>query len=356
MATSVELSSPATLEGLGTAVPPHRIAQAEIKQRAQEAFADLPGVERYLEIYDRAGVETRYFASPPEWYLEPHTWAERNQRYQHEALELLERAARQALEASGQDPRAVDTLIVVSTTGLATPSLDAHLAQRLGLSSAIRRVPVWGLGCAGGVAGLGLAADLARTSAGGVTLVAAVELCSLHFERGDRSLRHLVATSLFGDGAAAAVLAPPGRGAGPRLRARHSHLFPNSFDVMGWDVLDEGLKVVLSARLPEVVREGLGAAADPILRVAAGRLQHAPHPGGPKVLDAYADALRLDPHHLDVSRRVLAEFGNMSSPTAYFVLQEALRASNSSAPTPILSAAFGPGFSAEFVLVDPVAV
>lgn len=342
-----------TLEGIGTAVPPHRVAQSEIRRRAAEFFHELPGVERYLSVYDNAGVDSRYFAMPTEWYEQETGWRVRNERFVAVATDLLEAASRSALGEARVDPAEVSALVVVTTTGLSTPSLDARLAQRLGLPARIQRVPVWGLGCGGGVAGLGLAAELARAKEG-YTLVTAVELCSLTFNPSDRTIRQLVASSLFGDGAGAVLVAPAGRGTGPALRAHHSHLFPNSFDVMGWDVLDEGLRVVLSPRLPEIVREGLAGAAAPILGPDEDAVQHAPHPGGPRVLDAYTEALRLDPHHLDASRKVLREYGNMSSPTAYFVLREVLR----NQPRPdraVLSGAFGPGFSAEFALLDPVA-
>lgn len=345
----------ATLEGIGTAVPGHQVSQEEIRRRAESFYGALPGVERYLSVYDNAGVRTRYFAMPTGWYEKPQGWAERNRIFVEAATNLLEEAARKALDRAQVSPKDVRSLVVVSTTGLATPSLDARLAERLGLGAGIQRIPVWGLGCAGGVSGLGLGSDLARTRESGVSLVAAVELCSLNFDPGDRSVRQLVATSLFGDGAAAAILAPPGTGTGPGVRARHSHLFPRSFDVMGWDVEDAGLRVVLSPRLPQVVREGLAAAASPILAQAdPAKIQHAPHPGGPKVLDAYADALRLDAHALDASREVLAAYGNMSSPTAYFVLDQVL-ARGPPPKNPILMGAFGPGFSAEFVLLDAAA-
>lgn len=339
-----------TLEAIGTAVPAHEVLQSEIRRRAAEFFGALPGVERYLTVYDHAGVDTRYFAQPVEWYDATHGWADRNRAFVEAALELTERAARSALERAGRDAEEVQSVVAVTTTGLATPSLDAHLAQSLGLRAGVQRVPVWGLGCAGGVAGLGIAADLARAHPDGVSLLVAVELCSLTFDRGDRSLRQLVATSLFGDGAAAAVIGPPSDG--PRITGHDAFLFPNSFHVMGWDVLDEGLRVVLDPNLPEEVRHNLARAAAPILEATDPRtLRHAPHPGGPRVLEAYAAALGLDAASLEVSRRVLARFGNMSSPTALFVLEEALRGAGD-ARQPVLTSALGPGFSANFARIE----
>ncbi|HJQ92704.1 MAG TPA: type III polyketide synthase, partial [Candidatus Thermoplasmatota archaeon] len=275
---------------------------------------------------------------------------------------LVEEAGRSAIAAAGLEEADIDAVVLVSTTGIATPSLEARLSNRIGLRPDIARVPLFGLGCAGGVAGLARAADLAKARPDANVLLVAMELCSLSFDIttalgvGGTSVdkKSLVAASLFADGCAAAVVSGDVAGAeGARWIAGASHLFPRTERVMGWDVADDHLEVVLSPGIPDLVRTELAGILDPFLarhNGGGGPAHWAMHPGGAKVVDAFRDALGLHGDELRFTERVLREQGNMSSPTALFVLREALR--EAEAGDRILASALGPGFSGEFALLE----
>jgi alkylresorcinol/alkylpyrone synthase len=336
---------------IATAVPPHVVSQDAAVEFARGFFVEeLPELDRLLPAFTNTGVERRYLARPVEWYRDPHDFSEKNQVYREAALELSERAANQAIEASGIPRDHFGAIVFVSTTGIATPSLDSHLVQRLGLSRGVARVPIWGLGCAGGAAGLARTADLVRGIRRPALLVSA-ELCSATFLFDDRSKSNLIATALFGDGAAAAVVATDG--AGPELLGGHSHLVDDSEDVMGWRLERGGLRVVFARSIPALVHElAPTIVADALARNghAGEPLQHlVVHPGGAKVLAAYADALEIEPERLDPAHAILREYGNMSGPTALFVLDRFLRENDPSNELGLV-VGLGPGFSAESTL------
>ena len=344
------------LEALGTAVPGAAVPQSAVRARAEEILAALaPDLVEKMSVFDTVGIRQRHFVRPTEWYLEPHGWGDRSAVHAEAGLDLLEAAARDALAQADLTPDAVDGVVLVCTTGIATPSLDARLANRLGLRADVTRVPVWGLGCAGGVAGLNLAADLARADPDKRYLLLALETCSLAFNLNDLSVRAFVATTLFSDGCAAALVRGD-RVQGKRLGALRrglSHQWPRSEDVMGWDVMDEGLRVVFSRRIPAIVEAELGPVVARYLKREGATLgRTAFHPGGTKVLEAYEKALGLPPEELETSRAVLREYGNMSSPTVLFVLRDALRAAPLARGETALLAALGPGFSAELGLLE----
>jgi alkylresorcinol/alkylpyrone synthase len=290
-------------------------------------------------------------------FYEDHSFSEKNDLYVGSALELSEKAARRALDKAGADPADVGAIFFVSTTGLSIPSIDSFLLRRLGLSEHTRRVPVFGLGCAAGASGLGLAAHYARACRPGeLVLLVAVELCGLTFQKGDRSKANLVSTALFADGAAAVVLgrdAGGGRAVGPELLGNHTTTWPGTEDVMGFDVGEHGLKVLLSRSVPSVVYERMPQN----LRLALGSvglslddIRHPViHPGGAKVLDAFEEVLGLEPGGLDLSREVLREHGNMSSVTVLFILERFLAGGDYAPGEHGVLSAMGPGFSAEHV-------
>ncbi|MDH3596041.1 MAG: type III polyketide synthase, partial [Rhodospirillales bacterium] len=254
------------LLSLATAVPPYRLTQREVAARAPEIFSGLGGrLDCLLPVYGNAGIETRYSCVPLDWYLKPSGLKERNALYIENALDLIARAAGNCLARAGLAPDAVDTLIVVSTTGLSTPSLDARLMERLAFRRDLQRLPVFGLGCAGGVLGLARAAALARAAPGSRVLLLVVELCGLTFRAGDRGSSNVVATALFGDGAAAALIAAEDAEAGPALLAWGEHTWPDSLDVMGWRVEDDGFGVLFSRDIPTILRKRFGAAVDEFL-------------------------------------------------------------------------------------------
>jgi alkylresorcinol/alkylpyrone synthase len=343
------------LEALGTAVPGAPIPQAALRAKAEEVLAVLaPELLDKLSVFETVGIDTRHFVRPIEWYLEPHGWGERNAVYADVGTKLLEEATRRALADARLPPEAIDGVVLVSTTGISTPSLDARLANRIGLRPDVARVPVFGLGCAGGVGGLRIASDLARANPEERYLLLSLELCSLAFNLTDMSVRAFVATTLFADGCAAALVrgdACEGRTLA-RVGAGAAHQWRDTEDVMGWDVLDEGLRVVFSRRIPEITRHQLRPVVERLAKSSgATPTRYVFHPGGTKVLEAYEEGLGLDPRALDSARRVLRAFGNMSSPSVLFVLQEALRERAMRADDVALLAALGPGFSAELMLL-----
>jgi alkylresorcinol/alkylpyrone synthase len=272
--------------------------------------------------------------------------------------EVGEEAVRRALDRAGLAPSDVDQLWFVTVTGVSTPSLDARLANRLGLKASVRRTPIFGLGCLAGAAGVARAADLLRAFPDEIAVMLSVELCSLTLQREDASVANLVATGLFGDGAAAVVLAGGRRadGApGPRVLATRSVLYPDTEWVMGWDVVDTGFKVLLSSKVPEVIEARVGGDVDAFLAahgLARGDVRHwVAHPGGPKVLEAFRRGLGLSEAAVERSRRSLREVGNLSSASVLFVLGDLLDAGEARPGDLGVLAAMGPGFSAELVLL-----
>ena len=336
---------------VATALPPHRIGQEEAKAFARGMFSRRDGdFERLLPIFDNVNVDNRYFCVPVEWFERDHGFPEKNALYVEHALELSEKAARRALDRVGAGPEDVGAIFFVSTTGISTPSLDAKLIFRLGLSEHTRRVPIWGLGCSAGAAGIARAAEHARLYPEKLVLLVAVELSGLTFQRGDRSKSNLIATSLFADGAAAVLL---GDSKGLEVLGSYSTTWPGTEDVMGWDLVDAGLKVQLSKSVPTIVqakfRDNLEEACAS-LNLDFGALRHfVLHPGGSKVLDAFEEVLGMEAGGLTTSRDVLRDCGNMSSVTVLFILERFLESREFAKGDLGVLSAMGPGFSAEHV-------
>jgi alkylresorcinol/alkylpyrone synthase len=336
------------IRAVATAVPGHVLPQAELREFAARFFAaDFPALPRLLRVFDNAAIERRQLVRPRGWYEQPRGFAEKNAVYVEEALVLAEQAAATAIERAGVTAAELGAVVLVTSTGLATPSLDSVLVQRLGLSRSIARVPVWGLGCAGGAAGVARAAAMAR-GLGRAVLLVAVEICSVTFVHEDRSRSNLVATALFGDGAAAAVLGAGGHG--PAVLGGFSHLVDDSAEVMGWTLRETGLQVRFARSIPGIVRQHVPRVVDAALAEHGLRREQVRHwvmhPGGAKVLAAYEDALGLAEGRLEHARAVLREHGNMSSPTVMFVLERWLRAEAAS-ERPAVLMSLGPGFCAE---------
>jgi alkylresorcinol/alkylpyrone synthase len=343
------------LRSLVTGTPPYRVPQTEIQAAARTLFPRMAARPQLLDVFSNAQISARALARPLEWYLQPRGFGEKNAVFIEEARALITRLGAEALARAELRPADVDAVVVVNTSGLSTPSLDAWLIESLGLNRHAARLPVWGLGCAGGAAGLARAADLVRAGFRRVLYVA-VELCSLTLVKGDESKSNFVGTALFADGGAALVVtAPHVPGPGPllSLHGAYSTLIENSEDIMGWDVVDAGLKVRFSRDIPTLVRSMMRENVADALASHGWTPEdvdtYVVHPGGVKVLSAYEEALSLPPGALDSSRRVLREYGNMSSATVLFVLDETLKAGTRGRT--ILSA-MGPGFSAEHVLME----
>lgn len=342
----------AHIMAVGTAVPPYCLRQDDIQEFAAALFRDnLHNLDRLLPVFANSLIKTRHLSQPLAWYAGKHSFAEANAVYEQVAVELAERAAGQAIERAGIGRSDIGTILFVSSTGIATPSLDSILIQKLGLSPHTARLPLWGLGCAGGVAGLARAAQLAAAGGPAAILVVAVELCSLTYQRGDYSKANLIGTSLFADGAAAAVIAPDG--GGPVIVDSFSTLFADTGDIMGWSVVEGGLQVRFSRDIPSIVRKYLPELTGILCDrhgIGRGTVEHyVVHPGGAKILSAYAESLDLPPEKLAPAYTVLADYGNMSSASVLFVLEKFM-AETKPAGRYGLMLALGPGFSAEQVL------
>jgi len=349
---------PARLLGLGRATPSHDLPQDVARDWARIQFADrFPAFERMAPVFANAGIAHRQIAMPVEWYLQPQDWATRTAAYRQIARGLFIDAARDAIGAAGLTADAIDIVVTVSSTGIATPSLEALAHAELGLRADVVRVPVFGLGCAGGVSGLALAARLAAATPGARVLLVAVELCSLSFRQDQLSKSNVVATALFGDGAAAAVLSTQGP-AEVAVVAAAEHLWPDTLDVMGWDVAPHGFGVIFAQSIPALVAGHLRAAMTGLchrMEVAQGDIgRFVCHPGGAKVIEALEASLDLPTGTLDDERAVLADHGNMSAPTVLFVLQRLLAGKGLADDRPGMLLALGPGFTLSGALVMPV--
>ncbi len=340
------------LQSLALTVPAMEIRQQDVAEAAVSVFCGRPeAFDRMRPIYANAGIERRYSSVPLSWYLQPHGWRERHDRFVESAVDLLHRAAMQCLEGAGIAPAQVDGIVVVSTTGMTTPSLDARLLERMDFRRDVQRLPVFGLGCAGGVLGLSRTAALARADPGSRWLLLVVELCGLTFRPGDQSNSNIVATALFGDGAAAALISCDADG--PAITASGEHTWPASLDVMGWQVEDDGFGVLFSRDIPALVRQHYRAATESFLSAHGHTLNDVDHfvmhPGGAKVIDALQAALDLPAEALANARSVLREYGNMSAATVLFVLERVLA---NGARGRMLLGALGPGFTAGFATLE----
>ena len=346
------------LLSIATAAPSHVIDQDAAAARTIALFGGKVFRARDIEsLFANTGIRTRRAVRPMDWYEQPRPWEERNAVYIQEAERLWIEAATLALERARVEPGEVGAVVTISSTGVATPSLEARVASRVGLSPTCMRTPVFGLGCAGGVSGLALAARLAEARPGMAVLLVVVELCTLNVRPEEASKTNVVATALFGDGAAAAVLragARAGDGQGRRIGALGEHTWPETLDIMGWRIDPAGLGVVLDAGLPGFVQKRFSEAAESFLAgadfTAADVSRFVCHPGGAKVLPALEASLGIGEGALDHERAVLAEFGNMSAPTVFFVLERVLDAG----PTGrLVLGALGPGFTASFATLEP---
>jgi len=337
------------LLGIKSAVPPFVIAQTDAAQYARQLFAEVREISRLITIFQNTGIERRYSCVPIDWYLGDHGWMDRTDLYVSSAVDLLEDVALKLLAETGLGKDEIDAVVLVSTTGVATPSLDALVIERMNLRRDVQRLPIFGLGCAGGVIGLSRAAQIARAEPGSKVLFLAVELCALTFRKNDISKSNIVATALFGDGAAGAILSTEGEG--PEVGAAGEYTWPNSLDVMGWDMAEDGLKARFAQSIPTLVATDFRKLLDGFLarhNIALSEIDgFACHPGGAKVLDALEDSMDMQRGDLKESRGVLKDFGNMSAVTALFVAERMKLMGQQT-----LLTALGPGFTATFLMLD----
>jgi alkylresorcinol/alkylpyrone synthase len=344
---------PCSLLSLATAVPPHVIEQSDAKILARDAFGGKKALfDRLAGVFDNAGIAKRHLVAPPNWYAASHGWQDRNAVYLEAAESLFVEAARAAIEKADLRPEQIDGVVTVSTTGIATPSLDARASDKVGFRSDIRRVPIFGLGCAGGVNGLSVAARLAAAEPASNWLFVTVETCSISIRLDSDDPAAVVATALFGDGAAAAVVTS-GEHSLARIIDSAEKLWPDTLRIMGWDVEDPGLAVVFDRAIPPFVEAGLAQAVDEICASMGVDRKHIDrfccHPGGVKVIDAIETALDLNQGELNLEREVLRDYGNMSAPTVLFVLERLLERG---LPERVMMTAFGPGFTCGAMLLE----
>ncbi len=345
------------VRAVGRALPPNYVDQEALIAIFRAYWEKKHfNVDRLEDLHRAVRVKGRHLALPLQDYLPLDTFAKSNAAWIRCAADLGEAAVRDALARAGLGPRDVDHLYFVTVTGIATPSLDAQLVNRLGMRSDVKRTPIFGLGCVAGAAGLARASDAVRGHSGEVSLLLSVELCSLTLQREDLSIPNIVASGIFGDGAAAVVLEGGGRGGpGPRVLATRSVFYPDTEWVMGWDIVDTGFKVVLSAKVPEITRAHVGRDVDAFLAsqgLARRDIRHwIAHTGGPKVLEAFEAALELPEGALERSWRSLEEVGNLSSASVLFVLGDLLESGDAREGDLGLLMAMGPGFCAELVLL-----
>ncbi len=344
------MSSPVHMRALSTAVPSFVLNQIDVQERATNLFRGQD-IERMLPVFANTGIERRYSCVPIEWYSEPHGWRDRTELYVENAVVLLEQVTTGCLEQAGLKRQDLDAIVVASTTGIATPSLDALLVERMALRRDIKRLPIFGLGCAGGVIGLARAADMAKAMPGSRVLFLVVELCALTFRKDDFSKSNIVAAALFGDGAAGAILCSDGEG--PAIGVGGEYTWPHSLDIMGWDIQEDGLKARFAQKIPSLVASDFRKIIGDFLHRHDLRREDidafACHPGGAKVLDALEEALGMNNGGLEDSRAVLRDYGNMSAVTMLFVLD---RMRERLGRQRTLTSALGPGFTCAFLMLE----
>jgi len=346
------------IASVSSAFPPNYYQQDQIFKELGRQWGATPTVLSRLEAFhQRAGVLARHLALPKEEYEKVEGFSARNREYVRVAVELGAEALSRALEQAGVAPAELDALFFVSVTGMATPSIDARLVNRLGLNTRLRRTPIFGLGCVAGAAGLARAADYAKAYPDSNVALLAVELCSLTWQPDDVSVPNLIASSLFGDGAAAVVLTGDQRAPrGPRVIASRSTFYPGTEAVMGWEIGSQGLKVILSSGVPELVFGNVERDVDGFLAdhgLARQDIEHwILHTGGPKVLEAFEGALGLSRERLELTWKQLRENGNLSSASVLLVLLDTWQERRPAPGSHSLLMAMGPGFCSEMVLLE----
>lgn len=363
-----------TIRSVATALPPHQVPQTVARQFSHKHFAEVfPNIVNYLPIFDHAEIDTRSFVASPEWFEETHTFKECNDLYISWAQKLSQEAAEKCLNNAGLTPQDIDHLIFVSTTGMSAPSIDAYLFNSMGINTHTRRTPIWGLGCAGGIGGLSRAYEYTRGFPKHRALLICVELCSITFQWNDLTKRNLIATAIFSDGAAAVLVegdevspkkhshssTPSSHTNGhsqSRIIGTQSTLWHDTLSIMGWDVVDSGMEVVFSSRIPTLVTNMIYDNVTEFLDQHNIKVEDISrfifHPGGAKVIRSYEKALSTDPQKFQHVRNILRQHGNMSSPTVFFVYEEALKHQPLQPGEYGLMVVLGPGFSSEMALIQ----
>lgn len=345
--------------------PPHEIQQEQAAQLTRTLFSEkFTNIERLLKVFENGDIETRNICMPLHWFEEAHDFEERNRLYIQHAIEYGVQAINRCLTGEGMlphpiEPATIDAIFFISSSGISTPSIEARIMNEIPFRDDTKRIPIWGLGCAGGAVGISRAADYCLAYPQANVLVLSVELCSLTFQKDDYSKSNLVGASLFSDGVACALISGDQSPISankpmPKIISTTSKLMPDSENVMGWDVKNSGLHVVFSKSIPGIITNWLGPFVHEFLdenEVTTDHIQHfIAHPGGKKVLEAYETALGFNPLKTMISREILRENGNMSSPTILYVLQRFMETEPTAGEYGLM-AALGPGFCGELLLL-----
>ncbi len=341
------------LHSLATALPEFCLTQQDVKRRAAIIFGDrYPQFDRLARAFDTAGIDRRHSVVPIDWFSEAHSWKDRAEAFVRGAKAMFIDAARQALRRAQWRSDQVDCVVTVTSTGIVTPTLEAQVLVEMGFREDILRVPLFGLGCAGGVSGLSVAQAMAAAHPGSKVLIVVVEACSLAFRADRQQKADVIAAVLFADGAAAACLCSEARADVPAVTfgAGVQKTWPETLNIMGWDVDDTGFGVVFDRSIPDFVAENFADATTGALR--ASGLTHSQidryvcHPGGAKVVDAIEGAMHLEQGSLTDERAVLRDQGNMSAPTVMFVMKSVL---DRGLTGQMMACALGPGFTASYL-------
>jgi alkylresorcinol/alkylpyrone synthase len=341
----------ARLLSIATAVPPHILDTKDVEVQAAKIFARFGALyEKMAPVFANTGIERRYSVAPTEWFHQPHGWPDRTDLFLSGAKALFKEAAGKALEAAHCKASEIDAIVTISSTGIATPSIEAHVMHEMGFRADVHRVPVFGLGCAGGLSGLALASKLAVAMPFKKVLLVVIEICTLAFRPDEMTKSNIIASALFGDGAAALILCAGEEEGYGMVEHAGEHCWPNTIDVMGWRVDPEGFGAIFSRSIPDLASRDLRPAANQFLarhQLSVDSLDtFSFHPGGAKVIAALEPAFELEQGRLVNERKILAGFGNMSAPTVLFVLKECLE-------KPIKGRRFlcslGPGFTGSFM-------
>ncbi len=354
---------------IGTVTPPHYYSQEKTKKFIRELFeTKYKNIERLLTIFQNGQIDGRYFSAPMEWFKEDHSFAERNSLYVELATDLGVQAIKKTLENSLYLENEIladkiDAIFFISSSGISTPSIEARIMNKLPFSTHTKRIPIWGLGCAGGAAGMSRAHEYCMAYPTHNVIVLSVELCSLTFQKADISKSNLIGTSLFADGVACTLicgenselLTKSNKKTVPRIVANQSTFMPESENVMGWEVKNTGLHVIFSKDIPTIIKNWLQPNLEQFLsqqNLSLKQVSHfIAHPGGKKVLDAYESSLQISADKLNHSLQILKNYGNMSSTTVLFVMELFLSENIDEHEYGVLFA-LGPGFSAESVLLQ----
>jgi alkylresorcinol/alkylpyrone synthase len=351
------------IASVGTAFPPHRYTQTQIAQALVERWGDkLPEPRLLTRLHANCGVDTRYTVLPLERYPELHGFKQTNDEWITAAVALGQTAIERALTPLGLNPADITAIFFASVTGIASPTIDARLINKLPFPTHIKRTPIFGLGCVAGAAGIARASDYLAGHPKEIVLLLSVELCSLTWQDDDQSVANLISCGLFGDGCAAVILAgseavlPTPPAASPKILATRSTFYRHTEHVMGWDIRDTGFRIVLSPDVPKVVLENLRGDVESFLTAQNLTLADIKswifHSGGPKVLEATEKALDLAPDALALSWKSLREVGNLSAASVLCVLEDTLKNHPGQSGTYSILAAMGPAFCLELVLLQ----